>query len=376
MNRKKILVDLRFFHPGASGGIENYAYFVLDSLKLLPVDIYIEVPFENLEFYKKRFPFIEPDRILIDPVQKFISQTVKTLTLGKKDGICVVRKIKSYNTKFDFVFYPFHMMTPLHDSTKIIAAIHALLPETYDEELRYVKVLAKNATALITSWNYPMQEFLKFFPERKKDWFLIPFISAHNVNETTEEVKELVNKKYLLYVSFFGERKNHKRLIKGYKLALGKNKDIPLLVLVGGGVTDVKESVKKRIRELNLNDQVLIYDYLPDAKINFLYKNCYGVIAPTLWEAASGAVLEGVYSGKPILCSNVPPLTDFAEYFKLQMLFFDPLNINDMTDKIIEFCEKYDYYNSFSLSNAEKLKHIGHKHYAEKVEQILNKYST
>ena len=90
-------------------------------------------------------------------------------------------------------------------------------------------------------------------------------------------------------------------------------------------------------------------------KVNFLYKNCYGVIAPTLWEAASGAVLEGVYSGKPILCSNVPPLTDFAEYFKLQMLFFDPLNINEMADKIIEFCEKYDYYNSFSSGNAQKL---------------------
>ena len=374
MNRNKILVDLRFFHPGASGGIENYAYFVLDSLKLLPIDIYVEIPFENLEFYKKRFPFIEADRILIDPVQKFITQAVRTITLGKKDGICVVRKIKKYDVKFDYVFYPFHMMKPLHD-TKIVAAIHALLPESYEEELRYVKILAKKATAFITSWNYPMQEFLKFFPERKNDWFLIPFISAHNVNESTEEVKELVNKKYLLYVSFFGERKNHKRLIEGYKLALGKNKDIPLIVLVGGGVIDVKESVKQRIRELNLNDQVLIYDYLPDPKVNFLYKNCYGVIAPTLWEAASGAVLEGVYSGKPILCSNVPPLTDFAEYFKLQMLFFDPLKINDMADKIIEFCEKYEYYNSFSSDNAQKLGHIGHKHYAEKFEQILNKYS-
>ena len=373
--RLKILVDLRFFHPGASGGIENYAYFVVDSLKLLPIDIYLEIPFENLDFYKNRFPFIEPDRIIIDPLQKFISKTVSTFTLGKKDGICVVRKIKNYNTKFDFVFYPFHMMKPFHDM-KIIAAVHALLPETYDEELRYVKVLAEKATALITSWNYPLKEFLKFFPERKDDWFLIPFISAHNVNGPTEEVKELVNKKYLLYVSFFGERKNHKRLIEGYKIALDKNNNIPLLVLVGGGINNVKEAVRQRIRELDLSEQILIYDYLPDPKVNFLYRNCYGVIAPTLWEAASGAVLEGVYSGKPILCSNVPPLTDFAEYFKLQMLFFDPLNINDMADKIIEFCEKYDYYNSFSSDNAEMLKHIGHQHYAEKFEQILNKYSS
>jgi len=110
-------------------------------------------------------------------------------------------------------------------------------------------------------------------------------------------------------------------LVEAYKLAYEKNKDIPLLVFVGGGVIDVKESVKQRIKELHLNEQVLIYDYLPDPQVNFLYKNCYGVIAPTLWEAASGAVLEGVYSKKPVLCSNVPPLTDFAEFFKLQMLF-------------------------------------------------------
>jgi glycosyltransferase involved in cell wall biosynthesis len=373
-NRYKLLVDLRFFHPGASGGIENYAYFVLDSLKLLPIDIYIEVPFENLEFYKKRFPFIKEDRIIIDPMQKFISQTVKLLTLGKKDGVCVVRKIKSYDVKFDFVFYPFHMMKPLHE-TKIIAAIHALLPETYDEELRCVKVLAKSATALITSWNYPFQEFLKFFPERKNDWHLIPFISAHNVNGPTEEVKELVKKKYFLYVSFFGERKNHKRLVEAYKLAYEKNKNIPLLVLVGGGVADVKEAVRHRIRDLDLNEKVFIYDYLPDPQVNFLYKNCYGVIAPTLWEAASGAVLEGVYSKKPVLCSNVPPLTDFAEYFKLQMLFFDPLNENDMADKILEFWEKYDHYNSFSADNAQKLSHIGHNHYASKFSEILKRYS-
>ena len=263
MNKKKILVDLRFFHPGASGGIENYAYFVLDSLKLLPVDIYIEVPFENLEFYKKRFPFIGADRIFIDSVQKFISQSVKLLTLGKKDGICVVRKIKKYDTKFDFVFYPFHMMKPLHD-TRIIAAIHALLPEYHDRELASIKRLTRKAVAFITSWNYPMQEFLKFFPERKEDWFLIPFISAHNVNETTEEVKELINKKYLLYVSFFGERKNHKRLIESYKLAYNKNKDTAAIVFVGGGFNDVKEKAKQKIRELNLNEQVLIYDYLPD----------------------------------------------------------------------------------------------------------------
>ena len=57
------------------------------------------------------------------------------------------------------------------------------------------------------------------------------------------------------------------------------------------------------------------------------------------------------------------------------MLFFDPLDTNDMADKIIEFCKKYDYYNSFSTDNAQKLAHIGHEHYASKFNEILQKYS-
>lgn len=375
MNRIKILFDLRFFHPGASGGIENYAYFAVDAIKELDVDIYIEIPYESSAFYKNRFTFLSEDKFIIDPLQKFISQIICLLTFGKKTGICIRRQIKNYEKRFDFVFYPFHMMKPLHNHTKIIAVFHAFLPETYDEEFRIAQSLVPASTALITSWNYPMQEFLKFFPERKSDWFLIPFISAHNLEGKSDQVNEVMNKKYFLYVSFFGERKNHKRLIESYKLAYDKNKDLPLLVLVGGGIEEIKKSIRKRILKLKLAEKVFIHDYLPDSKINFLYKNCYGVIAPSLWEAASGAVLEGVYSGKPILCSNIPPLTDFAEYFKLQTLFFDPLNINDMAEKIIVFCEKYDHYNSFSESNAEKLKHIGHEHYAEKFEKILKKYS-
>ncbi|MBK9099386.1 MAG: glycosyltransferase [bacterium] len=374
MSRFKILIDLRFFHPGASGGIENYAYYALDAIKELDLDIFLEIPYESLSFYQNRFPFLIKEKFIIDPFQKLISQIICLLTLGKKSGICIRRKVNKYENKFDFVFYPFHMLKPLHNNTKIIAVFHAFLPETYDEELRIAYSLVPASTALITSWNYPMQEFLKFFPERKSDWFLIPFISSHNLNGKSEQVNEVMNKKYFLYVSFFGERKNHKRLIEGYKLALEKNSDIPLLVLVGGGKKEYKYAIRQRIKELKLDERVLIYDYLPDSQVNFLYKNCYGVIAPTLWEAASGAVLEGVYSKKPVLCSNVPPLTDFAEYFKLQMQFFDPLNINDMADKIIEFCEKYEHYNSFSLSNADKLKHIGHKHYAEKFSEILNKY--
>jgi glycosyltransferase involved in cell wall biosynthesis len=375
MNRKKILVDLRFFHPGASGGIENYAYFVLDSIKQLPLDIYIEIPFENYNFYKNRFPFLSDEKILIDPFQKFIAKTISYITFKKKNGILIHRRIKNYPVNFDFVFYPMHLVKAVHDRVKIISAMHAFLPGTYTKEYAIIEKLVRASTALITSWNYPYQEFIKNFPDKKKDWHLIPFVSLHNLDGLSEEVTELKNKKFFLYVSFFSERKNHKRLIDAYSLALTKSPDLPALVLAGGSGPGIKKMLRGKIKELNLEKRIFIYDYLPDAQINFLYKNCYGVIAPTLWEAASGAALEGVYSGKPVLCSNVPPLLDFAEYFKLKMLFFDPLNAKDIAEKIIDFYNNYDKYNSFSEYNARKIRSIDHNFFANEFYNVLKKYS-
>lgn len=373
-DKLKLLVDLRFFHPGASGGIENYAYFVLDSIKQLPIDIYIEVPYENVNFYKKRFPYIHEEKILIDPLQKFIAMVVSKLTLKKKEGILLHRKVKKYPVHFDYVFYPMHLVKAVHSGFKIISAMHAFLPGTYTKEYKIIEKLVDNSTILITSWNYPYKEFIKNFPQKKKDWFLIPFVSLHNLDGKTNEVVELKNKKFFLYVSFFSERKNHKRLIDAYNLAVKKNNDLPLLVLVGGGGKDIKKMLRKHIDELKLPDRIFIYDYLPDAQVNFLYRNCYGVIAPTLWEAASGAVLEGIYVGKPVLCSNVPPLIDFAEYFGLKMLFFDPLDIYDIAIKICDFAQNYSLYNSFSESNASKIRVIDHKYFAERFYDIMKKY--
>lgn len=373
MSGKKILLDLRFFHPGASGGIENYVYFILDSVKNLPVDIFIEIPFENYEFYKNRFPFIKNDRILIDPIQKFVSKFISIITLGRKRGI-LVRRRRKYSIVFDFVFYSFHMLKILHKNMNIISTIHAFL-QYNEKEFNYVKKLVNNSTALITCWNYPYLEFLKYFPEKKDDWFLIHFIPLQNLTGQVEQIDELKNKKFFFYVSFFSERKNHARLLEAYNLAIKIKDDLPLLVLVGGGCKKIKINLRKRIKELNLNERIFLYDFLPPSKINYLYKNCYGVIAPTLWEAASGAVVEGVYAGKPVLCSNIAPLRDFAKYFKLQMLFFDPLDTKDIAKKIIEFCENYDSYNSCCESNSERLRHINHSYFAKRFYEVVRKYS-
>ncbi len=129
------------------------------------------------------------------------------------------------------------------------------------------------AKALITSWNYPYQEFIKAFPQHKHKWHLIPYIAAHNIDVNQQVPVKNLPVNYFLYVSFFSERKNHLNLVKAYANALKKNSDIPKLVLAGGGKNDYKQKVKETIKELNLLNDVIIFDYLPNEQISYLYNN-------------------------------------------------------------------------------------------------------
>ncbi len=123
--------------------------------------------------------------------------------------------------------------------------------------------------------------------------------------------------------------------------------------MVSAAITSKK--VEELISNLGLQQHIKIFEYLPEEKISYLYHNCYAVISPTLWEAASGAVLEATYCGKPVICSNVEPLSDFANYFALKMMFFDPLNAIDISEKILKIYDNYEALKQDALNNKEQL---------------------
>ena len=48
----KILIDLRSVDYGLSGGIENYAYYLIESIKKQGVELILDVPFTSRKKYK------------------------------------------------------------------------------------------------------------------------------------------------------------------------------------------------------------------------------------------------------------------------------------------------------------------------------------
>lgn len=367
-----LLIDLRSINYGRSGGIENYAYYVIDCLKQTNLQIILDVSPFSKSVYQDKYKSDDNIKIICDPVLEKLNKVIQTFLPGKFKALGS-RKSWAKKAKADYVYLPNHMAKYQYHHLPGIITMHAYMPE-YDNKIKdIIKFNTNVAKALITSWNYPYQEFLKTFPQHKHKWFLIPYIAAHNVDENKQKPIKNLPQKYFLYVAFFAERKNQLNLVEAYSKAKMKQKDLPKLVLAGGVNNEYKIKVRERIKELNLSEEIIIFDYLPDENISYLYHNCFAVIAPTLWEAASGAVLEATYCGKPVLCSNVPPLKDFADYFKLEIMFFDPLDINDMAQKIIEFERNYEQQQKFGIENAKKIKTFDKKYFASEFLKIMER---
>ncbi len=51
----KILIDLRSVDYGQSGGIENYAYYLIESIKKRDVEIILDVPFTSRKKYNIKY---------------------------------------------------------------------------------------------------------------------------------------------------------------------------------------------------------------------------------------------------------------------------------------------------------------------------------
>jgi glycosyltransferase involved in cell wall biosynthesis len=367
----RLLIDLRSINYGRSGGIENYAYYVIDCLKQTDLEIILDVSPFSKKIYEQKYKADKNIKIICDPVLEKLNNFIQFVFPGKFKSLGD-RKSWAMKAKSDFVFLPNHMSKYQYLHLPGIITMHAFMPE-YDYKIKHtIKYNTDKAVALITSWNYPYQEFIKTFPQHKSKWFLIPYIAAHNVDANNQKPIENLPDNYFLYVAFFSERKNQLRLVEAYSIAKLKNAGLPKLVLAGGVNNEYKINVRERVKELKLSDDVLIYDYLPDENISYLYHNCYAAIAPTLWEAASGAVLEATYCGKPVLCSDIPPLRDFAKYFELNMMFFNPNSITEMANNIIECYKYYATFKNFGEDNMRRLQKYDQIFFTEDFVKILN----
>lgn len=120
--------------------------------------------------------------------------------------------------------------------------------------------------------------------------------------------------RFWLSVGTIEPRKNQRRLAEAYAqyLAAG-GVDMPLVL--AGGKGWLMEDFQSHLRELGIQDRVVMTGYVSDDELIWLYRHCYVNLYSSLFEGFGLPVLEGMQFGAPTVAStssSIPEVTGDA----------------------------------------------------------------
>tara|TARA_B100000900_G_scaffold414846_1_gene442711 strand:+ start:114 stop:1319 length:1206 start_codon:yes stop_codon:yes gene_type:complete len=213
---------------------------------------------------------------------------------------------------------------------------------------------AKSADYLIASSLFMKKEFLNFYKFIKKDQVLI---MREGIDKKLFNYKDASNgrkikfKNFLFYPAQLWKHKNHILLLKAFKEVSKKNKEL-MLILCGSkknNYTEVMEFIKKN----NLIQKVKYLGNISQANLLYCYKKSLLVILPSLYESSSLVALESIKMKKPIICSNIGPMTELKNEFKF--IYFNAHSYTSLIHSIKFALKNKNKLRKYSLQNLNNL---------------------
>jgi len=154
--------------------------------------------------------------------------------------------------------------------------------------------------------------------------------------QDAEKIKQILSKydiktPYIFYAGRLEKKKNTAKLVEAYAIMRQKFRGIKhKLVLVGKAGLGFDE-VKDVINEFDLDENVIITGWIPEADMPYIYNGASLFVFPSLYEGFGIPLLEAMACGVPVAASNIASI---PEVVKNSALLFNPENKDDMAEKM------------------------------------------
>jgi glycosyltransferase involved in cell wall biosynthesis len=293
----------------------------------------------NFNFTKTQPPIYSKFKLFRFRMFNFLFSIVGLKKRFKKKDLydCIISEydINIIHTPMQFLIQKPNVksITTLHD----VQELH--FPEFFSSAQRaYRAVHYKNiidaADAVVVSYNHVKKDIIKYFgkPLNQVHTVLLDMQDLWFEKITTRD-SEVLDKfnlpsDFLLYPAATWEHKNHLNLIE----ALESINNREIHIICTGHQTELyKTKIEPFIKAQGLRDNVKFLGIVSDEELFELYHTCRAVVVPTLYEAGSFPLVESILMGIPVVCSNV---TSLPETIGDNRFVFDPINVDDMADKI------------------------------------------
>lgn len=182
----------------------------------------------------------------------------------------------------------------------------------------------------------------------KKPIFIIP--NAIKITELQKNVNEKQNQ--FVYIGRLVFYKNLEVVLKAINLAKQTYPKVTLII-VGDGPH--RENLEKLVKDLDLQNNVKFVGFVSNEEKYVHLASSRALVFPSLCEGFGLVVLEAFSQKKPVLVSDVKPLSDIVSN-KQDGYILSPNDEKEWADAIISLIKNQEVAKSMGLSGYETLK--------------------
>lgn len=123
------------------------------------------------------------------------------------------------------------------------------------------------------------------------------------------------DQRFMLYFGYLHRRKGLEQVIEGFTIKdlrfkngenLLRNLGIKLVIAGGTLQTDYEESLRKLVRDLDLEDEVIFCGFVSGEELSWLLSRCEFVVAPATYSiSASGPLAQVIAHEKPVILTKI-----------------------------------------------------------------------
>lgn len=261
------------------------------------------------------------------------------------------------DSAFDVFFAPAHYI-PRYCPRPVVVTIHDLSYFYYPDEFlkkdlykltNWTEKAVDRASKIIAVSKNTKKDILKYYHPDESKIEVIYNGYERKATKTTQPM--MIKKPFILYNGTIQPRKNIITLVDAFSKFQINYPDFNLIL--AGKKGWLYEETLEHIKKLGLSDKVSAPGYIPDEELNYLYKNAFCFVMPSLYEGFGIPVLEAMSHQCPVVSSFASSLPEIGGE---ACLYFDPKSSENLYDKLVELKENPSLRKSLVQKGKERIK--------------------
>ena len=232
-----------------------------------------------------------------------------------------------------------------------------------------VRRVARKSVAILTATRFVKDDVVAYTGVSSDKVFVTPE-AADPFDEPAEPIKAFEGKDFIMFNGRPLPHKNLERLIQAFARLHASHPDLYLMI---AGKKDRSHATYEALaRQLKVDDRVILTDWITDGQLKWAMEHTRAYVYPSLSEGFGLPPLEAMLNGAPVIASNT---TCIPEVLGDAAHYFDPLDIQGMTDAINEVLTDKDLRAKLIKRGADQVKKYSWRRMAEQTltvyEQVL-----